>query len=103
MLRRLVCLATLGGLVTTFGVVASVAAGSANTAPSGQVMYDNTTLVPGADPTSGHFVGCGGTIEPANKDMTGTLIYLQTPNNAHVNSNDHNLALDARLDERGPR
>ena len=92
MFRRLVCLATLGGMVTTFGIAAGVAAGSASTMPSGQVMYGNTTFVPGADPTSGHFVGGGGTIEPAYNDTTGTLIYLQTPNGSQANPNDHNVA-----------
>jgi hypothetical protein len=88
MFRRLMCLATLGGLVTTFGVFASAAAGAASTTPSGQVMYGNTTF----DPTTGHFVGGGGTIEPAYNDTTGTLIYLQTPNNAKPHPNDHNVA-----------
>ena len=88
MFRRLMCLATLGGLVTTFGVFAGAAASAASTAPSGQVMYGNTTF----DPSTGHFVGGGGTIEPAYNDTTGTLIYLQTPNNAKVHPNDHNVA-----------
>jgi len=88
MFRRLVCLATLGGMVTTFGIAAGVAAGSASTMPSGQVMYGNTTF----DSASGHFVGGGGTIEPAYNDTTGAPIFLQTPNNAHVHPNDHNVA-----------
>jgi hypothetical protein len=88
MFRRLVCLATLGGMVTTFGIAAGVAAGSASTMPSGQVMYGGATF----DSTTGHFVGDGGTIEPAYNDTTGTLIYLQTPNGATANPNDHNVA-----------
>ena len=88
MFRRLVCLAMLGGLMTTCGVFAGVAASSASTAPSGQVMYGNTTF----DTATGHFVGGGGTIEPAYNDTTGTLIYLQTPNHVKVNPNDHNVA-----------
>jgi len=88
MFRRLVCLATLGGMVTTFGIAAGVAAGSASTMPSGQVMYGNTTF----DSASGHFVGGGGTIEPAYNDTTGTLIYLQTPNGSQAHPNDHNVA-----------
>jgi hypothetical protein len=82
------CLATLGGLVTAFGVFAGAAASAASTAPSGQVMYGNTTF----DFAAGHFVGGGGTVEPAYNDTTGTLIYLQTPNNAKVHPNDHNVA-----------
>ncbi len=94
MFRRLMCLATLSGLMTAFGVFAGAAAGSASTGPSGQVMYGNTTFVPSPTPPlpPGHFAGGGGTIEPAYNDATGTLIYLQTPNNAHVNPNDHNVA-----------
>jgi len=88
MFRRLMCLAMLGGLVTTFGVFAGAAAGAATNPPSGQVMYGNTTF----DQTTGHFVGGGGTIEPAYDDTTGTLIYLQTPNNAKAHPNDHNVA-----------
>ena len=94
MFRRFMCLAMLGGLVTAFGVFGGAAASSAGTDPSGQVMYGHTTFVP--SPTSpnppGHFAGGGGTIEPAYNDTTGTLIYLQTPVNAHVNPNDHNVA-----------
>ena len=88
MFKRLMCLATLGGLVTAFGVFAGVAASAASTAPSGQVMYGNTTF----DFATGHFVGGGGVIEPAYNDTTGTLIYLQTPNNAKTHPNDHNVA-----------
>ena len=94
MLRRLMCLATLGGLITAFGVFAGAAASSASTAPSGQVMYGNTTFIPSPTPPlpPGHFTGGGGTIEPAYNDTTGTLIYLQTPNGATANPNDHNVA-----------
>ena len=88
MFKRLMCLAMLGGLVTTFGVVAGAAASSASTAPSGQVMYGNTTI----DSATGHFVGGGGTVEPAYNSATGTLIYLQTPNNAKTHPNPHNVA-----------
>jgi hypothetical protein len=93
MLRRLMCLAMLGGLVTAFGVFAGAGASSAST-PSGQVMYGNTTFVPSPTPPlpPGHFAGGGGTIEPAYDSANGTLIFLQTPNNAHVNPNDHNVA-----------
>jgi hypothetical protein len=51
-------------------------------------MYGNTTF----DYATMTFVGGGGTIEPAYNDTTGTLIYLQTPNNAHVHPNNHNVA-----------
>ena len=88
MLKRFMFVAVLSGLVMTLGGFAGVAAGSASTVPSGQVMYGNSTF----DPTTGHFTGGGGTIEPAYDSGTGTLIYLQTPNNAHVNPNDHNTA-----------
>jgi len=66
MFRRLLCLSVLGGLVTAFGVFAGAAGGSAATGPSGQVMYGGATF----DPVSGHFVGGGGTIEPAYDDAT---------------------------------
>ena len=88
MFKRLMCMAMLGGLVTTLGVFAGAAAGSASTVPSGQVMYGNTTF----DTATGHFTGGGGTVEPAYNDTTGTLIYLQTPNNAKTHPNSHNVA-----------
>ena len=88
MLKRIMFVAILSGLVMTLGGFAGVAAASASTMPSGQVMYGNSTF----DPTTGHFVGGGGTIEPAYNSGTGTLIYLQTPNKAKVNPNDHNVA-----------
>jgi hypothetical protein len=88
MLKRIMFVAILGGLVVTLGGFAGIAAGSASTMPSGQVMYGNTTF----DPTTGHFAGGGGTVEPAYNSNTGTIIYLQTPNNATVNPNDHNVA-----------
>ena len=44
-------------------------------------MYGNTSF----DPTTGQFIGGGGTIEPAYDGDTGTLVYLQTPNNVPVN------------------
>src|SRR5215467_14029290 len=59
MFRRLVCLAMLGGLVTTFGVFAGAAASSASTAPSGQVMYGGASF----DFTTMSFAGPGGTVE----------------------------------------
>ena len=39
-----------------------------------------------------HFVGGGGTIEPAINDANGNLTYLLTPNNVPVNPNSHNVA-----------
>ena len=94
MFRRFMCLATLSGVVTAFGVFAGAAASSASTGPSGQVMYGNTTFVPSPTPPlpPGHFAGGGGTIEPAYDDTTGALVYIQTPNNAHVHPNGHNVA-----------
>jgi len=88
MFKRLMHLATLGGLVTAFGVFAGAASSGASPAPSGQVMYGNTTF----DSATGHFVGGGGTIEPAYDDATGTLVYIQTPNNVPVHPNAHNVA-----------
>ncbi|HWS46710.1 MAG TPA: hypothetical protein VN636_12670 [Acidimicrobiia bacterium] len=72
------------GLVTAFGAIGA-SPGSAAGAPSGQRMYGNTTF----DAASGHFVGGGGAIEPAYDDMTGTLVYLQTPNNPPVHPANH--------------
>jgi hypothetical protein len=60
-------------------IVASVGLASPS-APSGQVMYGHTSF----DPTTGHFVGGGGAIEPAYDDSTGLLTYIQTPNNVTV-------------------
>ena len=88
MFRRLMCLAMLGGLATAFGVFAGAAASSASTAPSGQVMYGGASF----DFTTMTFVGPGGTVEPAYNGTTGSVIYLQTPNGAHVNPNPHNTA-----------
>jgi hypothetical protein len=82
------CLATLGGLVTAFGVFAGSVASSASGDPSGQVTYGNSTF----SMATMTFTGGGGTIEPAYNDTTGTLIYLQTPNGAHVHPSDHNTA-----------
>ena len=88
MFRRLMCLAMLGGLVTTFGVFAGAAASSASTAPSGQVMYGGASF----DFTTMSFVGGGGTVEPAYNGTDGSIIYLQTPNGVHVHPNRHNTA-----------
>ena len=60
-------------------IVASVGLASPS-APSGQVMAGNTTF----DSSAGHFVGGGATIEPAIDYSTGSLTYIQTPNNAKV-------------------
>jgi hypothetical protein len=43
-------------------------------------MYGNTSF----DTTTGHFTGGGGAIEPAYDDMTSGVVYIQTPNGAHV-------------------
>ena len=67
-------------------VMITPSTGIASTWPSGQRMTANTSF----DGT--HFVGGGGTIEPAFNDANGTLTYLLTPNNAKVNPNDHNVA-----------
>jgi hypothetical protein len=74
MLKRFLGLTALVGSVALAIAAAAVWAGSA--APSGQRMFGNTSFVLAnpADPTSGHFVGGGGTVEPAYDDMTGTLV-----------------------------
>jgi hypothetical protein len=77
MFKRLAA-ATL--LAATLTLVVAVSAISAGGTPSGQRMYGNTSF----DPVAGVFTGGGGTIEPAYDDTTGTLVYLQTPNGAHV-------------------
>ena len=79
MLRRLVSGLAAVGLVVAFGLMGASPA-SASSVPSGQRMYGNTTFDAGA----GHFVGGGGTIEPAYDDTPGTSVYLQTPNNTPV-------------------
>jgi hypothetical protein len=62
-------------------LTAATAIPAGSSAPSGQRMYGNTSF----DPTTGQFIGGGGTIEPAYDGDTGTLVYLQTPNNGHFN------------------
>ena len=81
MLRRLL----VASIVTSsIALLMFAALGSADSAPSGQRLYGNSSW----DPASGHFVGGGGAIEPAFDDSTGTLVYLRTPNN---NQNAKNL------------
>lgn len=84
MLRRLVSGVSAVGLVAAFSLI-GVLPGSASGMPSGQRMYGSTTF----DSGSGHFVGGGGTVEPAYDDTTGTLVYLQTPNNVPVHPANH--------------
>jgi hypothetical protein len=74
MLRRLLVASIL---TSSVALLAFAALGSADSAPSGQRLYGNSSW----DPVSGHFVGGGGAIEPAFDDSTGTLVYLRTPNN----------------------
>jgi hypothetical protein len=83
MFKRLLA---LGALIGAVALVVATAAISAGPAPSGQRMYGNASFALGnpSDPTSGHFTGGGGTIEPAYDDTTGTLVYLQTPNGPAV-------------------
>lgn len=76
------------GLVAAFGVLAGAPASSAGTLPSGQRMAHATSF----DSVSGHFVGGGGSVEPAYDDVKGTIIYLWTPNKAKVHPNAHNVA-----------
>jgi hypothetical protein len=77
MLKRLVLAAIVAGTAVLLVASSGTAGGST---PSGQRMFGPTTF----DPTSGSFVGGGGTIEPAYDDTTGTLVYLSTPNGPPV-------------------
>jgi hypothetical protein len=70
-------------LFGSLALLAATAAFPSGSAPSGQRMFGNTSF----DSTAGVFTGGGGTIEPAYDAATGTLVYLSTPNNAHVNLN----------------
>src|SRR5207245_11801400 len=80
-----------------FGAFIGVRSASASTLPSGQRMANATTF----DSVSGQFVGGGGSVEPAYDDVTGTIIYLWTPNKARVHPNAHNVApLYLRSEER---
>jgi hypothetical protein len=88
MFRKFISGAIAVGVVAAFGVFIDVPSTSAATLPSGQRMANATTF----DPVSGHFVGGGGSIEPAYDDVKGTIIYLWTPNNAKVHPNAHNVA-----------
>lgn len=88
MTRKLMLIMAVCLLAVAFGAYPGVTTSSANTMPSGQRMYGNTSF----DTTTGEFTGGGGTIEPAYDDVTGKLVYLQTPNNAHVHPNTHNIA-----------
>ena len=67
-------------LIGSLALLLAVSATPAGSAPSGQRTYGNASF----DPSTGLFTGGGGTIEPAYDDSTGTLVYLQTPNGAHV-------------------
>lgn len=73
-------------LLAVVALLVAVSVSWADGAPSGQRMYGNASfaLANPSDPTSGSFSGGGGTIEPAYDDSTGTLVYIQTPNGAHV-------------------
>jgi hypothetical protein len=85
MFKRLVLATILAGSALLLGGFAAASAGSV---PSGQRMFGNTSF----STATGHFTGGGGTIEPAYDDITGTLVYLQTPNNVTVHPNAHNVA-----------
>src|SRR5579859_70365 len=85
MFKKFLALIALVGSLALVIAASAVWAGS-DPAPSGQRMYGNASfaLANPADPTSGHFTGGGGTIEPAIDDSTGSLVYIQTPNGPHV-------------------
>jgi hypothetical protein len=82
MLRKFVRATIATAMVTTLGFFVNVSVSGAATSPSGQVMYGNTSF----DSTQGRFVGGGGTVEPAYDDTTGTVIYLQTPNQPPIHN-----------------
>ncbi len=84
-MKRLFLGAVAAALLSTVLGLGTASAGPATGAPSGQRMYGNTTF----DVASGHFVGGGGTIEPAYDDTTGTLVYIQTPNGPPVHPANH--------------
>jgi hypothetical protein len=88
MFRKLMSCAMAIGLVAAFGVFVGVPSTGAETLPSGQRMANATVF----DPVSGQFVGGGGSVEPAFNDVTGTIVYLWTPNKARVHPNAHNVA-----------
>jgi hypothetical protein len=78
---RVAFASVLTGSLALVGGVAGTSPGAASTMPSGQVMYGDSSF----DSTSGHFVGGGGTIEPAYNGDDGSLIFLRTPNGTQVN------------------
>lgn len=88
MFKRFAAATFLFGSLALVAAAAAMPAGppGSSSSPSGQRMYGNTSFVPTTDPPPalGHFTGGGGTIESAYDDTTGTLVYLQTPNNAKV-------------------
>jgi hypothetical protein len=89
MIRKFISGATTVGVVLALGVIGGASSVSAATAlPSGQRMANATMF----DPVSGQFVGGGGSVEPAYNDVTGTIVYLWTPNKARVHPNAHNVA-----------
>jgi hypothetical protein len=88
MFKKFMSCAMAFGLVASFGALIGAPSTAADTLPSGQRMANATIF----DPVSGHFVGGGGSIEPAYNDVTGTIIYLWTPNKARVHPNAHNVA-----------
>lgn len=70
-------------LTAAVGLVV-VSVGSASPPPgpfeSGTVTYGQSSF----DATSQHFVGGGGTVEPAYDDSNGNSIFIQTPNKSKV-------------------
>ena len=88
MFRKLVSGAIAVSLVAAFAALVGGPASATVTSPSGQRMAAQTSF----DPVSGQFVGGGGSVEPAYNDVTGTIIYLWTPNKAKVHPNAHNVA-----------
>ncbi len=87
MFRKLMSGAMALSLVAAFSALVGGPA-SAATSPSGQRMTAQTSF----DAVSGQFIGGGGSVEPAYDDVTGTIIYLWTPNKAKVHPNAHNVA-----------
>lgn len=80
----------LTGLLALGSTTLGAPVGAAGTMPSGQVMTGNTSF----STATMTFTGGGTTVEPAFDAADGSLVYLQTPTNAHVHppANGRNVA-----------
>ena len=82
--KRLVRIASVIGLLATFGGLANPVMSSASSTPSGQVMIGSTTLTIPSNGGYPYFTGGGGSVEPAYNDANGSLLYLLTPTKTNV-------------------